>query len=241
MSCTPRGRAVGVILAGGKSRRMGRDKNFVKLPFGDGRALLQWAADRLSAVCETWVVADAGRELLAGAVSVEDGPGAGPVAGLLGAAEHLPGRPLLTLACDQPFVPAAFLQHLSQQSGDWVVPITDRGPEPTCAMYRSGTLEYLRRRAAQGKYSLRDLAEGNPGLDVCRMDSRGWLTNWMEAQRKEGRAASSRSAIDPESALGADALFSNLNRPEDLERARRWIVDAALRQANFLRPDSTRG
>ena len=220
---------------------MGRDKNFVDLPFGDGRSLLQWAADRLSAVCETWVVADAGRELLAGAVSVEDGLGAGPVAGLLGAADHMPGRPLLALACDQPFVPAAFLRALSQQSGDWVVPITNRGPEPTCALYRSKALAYLKVRAERGKYSLRDLAEGNPGLDVRRMDSRRWLTKWMETQRKETRGKTIGSAVARQSPLGVDALFSNLNRPEDLEAAREWIADAALRQTNFLRPGSTRG
>lgn len=206
---------------------MGRDKNFVSLPFGDGRGLLQWAADRISAVCETWLVADAGRGLLPGAVSVSDGPGAGPVAGLLGAAEHMPGRPLLTLACDQPFVPAAFLHFLSWQSGDWVVPITDRGLEPACAIYRAEALRHLKERAARGKYSLRDLAEGNPGLDVRRIHSRDWLDDWLDA-RGTG-------------ALGSSALFSNLNHPEDLDRAREWIADAALRQGNFLRLDSTKG
>lgn len=207
---------------------MGHDKNFVSLPFGDGRGLLQWAADRIAEVCVEWLVADGGRELLPGARSVTDGPGAGPAAGLLGAFEHARGRRLLALACDLPLVPSAFLRFLSRQSGDWVVPATEQGLEPMCAVYGPRAIERLRQRALEGKRSLKGLAESHPRLDVRRIYGRDWLDDWV-------------ATTDSGSLGGSDVVFSNLNRPQDLDLVRECFANAALRQGNFLRLDSTRG
>src|SRR5262245_23173248 len=88
-------RPVGVILAGGASTRMGRDKALLEI---EGETLLARAARRLGEVCEEVLVADAGRF-----GGIPDGPGRGPAAGLLGAARARPGRALLVLAVDLPF------------------------------------------------------------------------------------------------------------------------------------------
>jgi molybdopterin-guanine dinucleotide biosynthesis protein A len=102
---------VGVVLAGGASRRMGRDKAALEIA---GETLAASAARRLRAVCPRVAVADGGRGLVPGLPSMPDGPGDGPVAGILGAARDLPGHPLLVLACDLPGVPAALLEELAR-------------------------------------------------------------------------------------------------------------------------------
>ena len=186
-------RVTGVVLAGGGSRRMGRDKALLQVA---GRPLLELAAEKLSAVCAEVLVADAGRAYPATGeaqvVSVPDGPGAGPAAGILGAAQARPDQPLLVLACDLPNMTGELLAHIAQEPGDWVVP--DRGGqlEPLVALYRPAALAALARRVQAGRFALHTLAE-EPDLRIRRLTDRELA-----------------AFGDP------DHLFRNLNRPEDL-------------------------
>jgi molybdopterin-guanine dinucleotide biosynthesis protein A len=151
---------VGVVLAGGRSSRMGRDK--ATLTVG-GRTLAGRAADLLGSVCAEVLVADRGRSVVPGVPSIADGPGRGPAAGLLGAARHAPGRPLLALACDLPRVPApllAALVELARRScADLALPRSPRGPEPLAAVYGPRALAALAERVAAGEHALMGLLD----------------------------------------------------------------------------------
>lgn len=156
---------VGVALAGGQSRRMGSDKAL--LPLG-GRTLLDWTVERLAEVCPEVLLADRGRGFASSAdLAVADGPGRGPAAGILGAAEARPGRDLLVLACDLPAVPSELLRELTLYEGDWVVPTSEGGLEPLCALYRASCLSALRDQVASGTYALHGLT--NAALHVRRL------------------------------------------------------------------------
>lgn len=182
---------VGVVLAGGSSRRMGRDKTLLA---AGGESLPARAARRLAAVCAEVAVADRGRGLLPGLPSLPDGPGRGPAAGILGAAEVYPGRRLLVLACDLPRVPEALLAALAQsQEPDWVVPRWDEGVEPLCALYGPAALAALDRRVARGLFALHRLAEEDLAVRIL-----------------EGEDLARFG--DPEE------IFLNLNAPGDWER-----------------------
>jgi molybdopterin-guanine dinucleotide biosynthesis protein A len=187
-------RPVGVVLAGGKSRRLGRDKALLRM---GGETLVALAARKLAAVAEPVVIADRGRRYLASLPSLADGPGAGPAAGLLGAAAAFPGRSLLALACDLPLVPSSLLAELAERGTeagcDWVVPETARGVEPLCALYAPRALSRLAARAAVGRYSLHDLAD-EPGLTLRRVGTTELLRSGDPAR-----------------------MFLNVNREEDWE------------------------
>jgi molybdenum cofactor guanylyltransferase len=186
----PRLEPVGVVLAGGSSRRMGRDKTLLA---PGGESLPAMAARRLAAVCAEVAVADRGRGLLPGLPSLPDGPGRGPAAGILGAAEAYPGRRLLVLACDLPRVPEALLAALARPMEDWVVPRWREGVEPLCALYGPAALAVLDRRIARGLFALHELA----GEDLAVR-----ILEEVELARFG----------DPEE------IFLNLNAPEDWER-----------------------
>jgi molybdopterin-guanine dinucleotide biosynthesis protein A len=187
---------VGVVLAGGDSRRMGRDKALLTLGAqGEtGETLAAGAARRLAAVCTEVVVADRERGTVPGLPSFADGPGRGPAAGLLGVARRRPGRPLLALACDLPAVPISLLLLLSEpvEVADWVVPRWSGGLEPLCALWGPAALAVLAERVERGLYALHSLS-GEAGLEV----------RYLEGDRL---AAAGRP----------EEMFRNINRPEDL-------------------------
>ncbi|MEM8964559.1 MAG: molybdenum cofactor guanylyltransferase [Acidobacteriota bacterium] len=182
-------RPVGVVLAGGRSRRMGRDKAVLMV---DGETLAGRATRLLGAVCDEVVVADRGRGVVPGQRSLDDGPGAGPAAGILGAAAACPGRPLLVLACDMPRVSLDVLHALDRTvKGEAVVPrhrdeLGDISIEPLCALYRLRALEVLRARVERGELAMMGLIDQ---LEVSFLD------------------------VDDAS------IFTNLNRPTDLDDA----------------------
>ena len=120
---------LGVIVAGGASRRMGRDKALVLL---EGRPLIAWVADALEAVCPRVLVA--GRvEGWEGRLGIEDLPGVrGPLAGL--AAALVDGEDVLLLAVDQPWARPVTLAALAQVGGT-AVPVEAGIRQVTCALY----------------------------------------------------------------------------------------------------------
>jgi molybdenum cofactor guanylyltransferase len=208
---------VGVVLAGGASRRMGQDKAALAV---DGETLAARAARRLLGVCPRVAIADGGRGLVPGLPSLPDAPAAGPAAGILGAARAWPGHPLLVLACDLPRVSEALLRELvrcppwgdachagiagdaadafadAAADPDWVVPRWERGLEPLCALYRPAALAALAAAVERGIAAPHRLAEA-AGLRVRFLEG--------ELLRRCGQPAD---------------LFLNLNTARDLEH---WL------------------
>ncbi len=170
---------------------MGRDK--ARLRVG-GMSLVERAALNLQRVVAEVLVADRELGLVSGCRSIADGPGAGPAAGILGAAAERPDRDLLVLACDLPEIPAALLDHLAETiEEDAHIPRWRRGPEPLCALYRPAALAAMSAEVRAGRLALHAMLK----LDRLRV-------RFLEGRRLEAFGAPER-------------LFLNLNTPEDLE------------------------
>jgi molybdopterin-guanine dinucleotide biosynthesis protein A len=173
---------------------MGRDKAL--LPWGD-TDLLGHALARLRAVTEDVRILcgpkrryeDRNTPLVLDRVEA-----VGPIAGILAGLESADGRAGLFLAVDMPGVPVGLLSRLAEvaEGYDAVVPASPRGPEPLCAVYAPSCLEPLRLRIA--------------GRDL-RM-----ATFWSELRTRVVDREEVRRFGDPE------AVFQNVNAPEDLER-----------------------
>jgi molybdopterin-guanine dinucleotide biosynthesis protein A len=146
------------VLAGGASRRMGRDK--ATMPVG-GTPLAAWALAAAARVADPVVlVAPAGhpaREL--GAALVTD-PGHGPLAALAAALESLDAGHVLVLAGDHPGLKVELLAHLVGLRGraEAVACRRDGRLEPLVAVYqRRPALAAASARLAAGDRSLRGL------------------------------------------------------------------------------------
>lgn len=129
--------ATGVVLAGGASRRMGRDKAALVL---DGEPLLARVVNRLrEAIDQVMVIGPPDRARIVPDVSVfpDLEPGLGPLGGIYSALRHATTPRIFVAATDMPFLCPALVRHLIDLSRDHpiVVPRTDRGTEPLHAVY----------------------------------------------------------------------------------------------------------
>ena len=126
---------LGVILAGGGSSRMGRDKALVDI---EARPMVERVVGVLHAVAPEVVVI--GREgTLAGLRCVPDDHPArrGPLAGLATALRMADDRPVVLVAVDQPWLRIDTLRGLLELAGPLhaVVPIAGEARQVTCAIY----------------------------------------------------------------------------------------------------------
>ena len=114
------------VLAGGQSRRMGRDKAWLPAPGAD-EALIERLL-RLGRELALSVVV-VGGNAPAGVLRLDDDPpGVGPIGGLCALLAHAGTRPVIALACDLPYVDAALLTKLVRASSAAAV-LAPRDPE----------------------------------------------------------------------------------------------------------------
>jgi molybdopterin-guanine dinucleotide biosynthesis protein A len=188
--------AVGFAVAGGASRRMGRDKAL--LPWGDA-TLLDHTLDRLREPC-------ADVRILCGPepryahrrvpIHVDLLAGAGPLAGVLTALRAIEAGYALVLAVDLPFVPPALLHALLALAPghDVVVPVTADGPHPLCAVYARACIGAIEGCLARGE--------------------RKMTAFWPEVRVRAVAEVELRAFGDP------SQLLRNLNTAEDYRAAR---------------------
>lgn len=153
---------VGVVLAGGGSRRMGRDKAALLL---GGEPLLRRAVGRLRlALAEVIVVgAPALAPLVPDTRMVPDGwPGRGPLGALATALAATDAPWVALVACDMPFIQPALIREIARRAlashdADVVALRGARGIEPLHAAYSRACLPLALERLAGDDASLRGL------------------------------------------------------------------------------------
>jgi molybdopterin-guanine dinucleotide biosynthesis protein A len=148
----------GLLLAGGRSRRMRQDK--ATLAYA-GRSQLARALELLSPRvdrCFVSVRADQrGDPQRAAYELIEDlQPDLGPIGGIQAALHAHPDRAWLVLACDLPFLQAPTLDHLLARREPARLATAYRSshdglPEPLCAIFEPAALEAVDRWIAQGQ------------------------------------------------------------------------------------------
>ena len=154
----------GLVLAGGQSTRMKRDK--ATLAYHGGKTQLEWAMELLQPHVERAFVsvrpgqADPIRARFEQIVDTREG--LGPIAGIMAAQARYPDVAWLVLACDLPFIEAATLDYLlaardptrlatAFRSGHPNNPKHNGLPEPLCAIYEPSSREAILAHVAAGK------------------------------------------------------------------------------------------
>ena len=149
-----RARTAGAVLAGGQSRRMGRDKAAVEV---DGTPMAERVAAALVAAGCDPVVAVGGSPI-AGYDTVSDlHPGDGPLGGVITALRHL-GTDTVVAACDLPDLDAATVGSIATapRSPEFAVRVAVTDVlQPHLGRWSIGALPVLEALFAAGERSLR--------------------------------------------------------------------------------------
>ena len=189
-----------VVLAGGMSRRLGRDKAVE--PLG-GQPLIARVLSRVAQVTDETVVVvnhtaraselPLDKDVVA---AVDRYPDSGSLGGIFTGLEAAAAEWALVVACDMPFLNVPLLRRiLSLREGrDAVVPVVEGRPEPTHAAYSRRCLPHIERRLQANDLKISRFFED---VDVMYLDE------------------SAVAELDPN-----HLSFFNVNTEQDLERAR---------------------
>jgi len=153
--------AAAVILAGGRSERMGRDKTMIEI---DGRPLVQRVRDQLQPHFSELLISanEATKFAFLGERVIEDiVPDQGPLAGIVSALRATRYSINLVVACDVGEIALRLVRRLIRMAerscADAVVPRYDAAhTQPLFAVYRKSALPGLEQALTQGTWSVRE-------------------------------------------------------------------------------------
>lgn len=197
-------RVTGLLLAGGKSRRLGQDKRLI--PYR-GVPLVHYTYCLLRQTTDPVfvLVADArDREVLKAVLEpqarflFDPVPGEGPFGALAGALAQIPGDYGLLLSVDLPRLTPRLLQglvELGRDTFDAVIPLWQGRPQVTCALYHQRLAPLLAQAFRSGERS---------------------ITGWLQDHRE---ILEIRWVEEPLwQQWGPPEAFQGVNTPQDLKR-----------------------
>ncbi|MBW6485513.1 MAG: molybdenum cofactor guanylyltransferase [Syntrophobacterales bacterium] len=181
----------GVILAGGKSSRMGTNKAFLKI--AEERLIDRNIRLLRNIFKDVLIVVSNPQEyLLKEATIVTDiVPGKGALGGIYTGLFFAPDKYAFVMACDMPFLNISFVEYMAEKAKgcDIVVPSPPDGLQPLCAVYSRACLPAIKNLLDKNRLQIKNFYPGHKVLEI---------------------PAATLSSFDPQG-----NMFTNLNTPED--------------------------
>lgn len=187
-----------IILAGGKSSRMGTNKSMLRLK---EKTVIEAIRDTLSPLVKDIIIVSNQPEVYAflGLPVVEDNiKDKGPLAGLQAGLEASKHDTNLIVACDMPFISATIAKALLQDSKDVdaVVPVIQEKLHPLFAVYKKSITHEVTTCLENDNLRIRSLLEK---LNVRYVDE---------------------NKLDPHGLIDLKKSFFNMNYPSDYDLAK---------------------
>ena len=193
-----------IILAGGKSSRLGQSK---ALQVIEGKSLIQWVVDRLAILSTEIIIATAHGEAIpcSSAVMIKTVadiyPDKGPLVGIYSGLIASSSPRAIVVGCDTPFLSVGLLEYMTQgcSTFDVVIPRIKNKLEPLCAVYSKNCLVPIQELLEQDEQRIRKL------FSMVKV-------KYVEEDEI--------NSFDPE-----HLSFFNINSQDDLERARKLAAE----------------
>ena len=141
-----------VILAGGRSSRLGQDKAFLEV---NGQFLIERVIERLAQLVDEVIIVanDVERYANLEALVISDVyPGKGALGGIYSGLRAASGRHSLVVACDMPFLDVSLLRYMQGLGAqyDVVIPRMGKLTEALHAVYSRGCLPFIEQQLRAG-------------------------------------------------------------------------------------------
>jgi molybdopterin-guanine dinucleotide biosynthesis protein A len=180
----------GIILSGGKSSRMGKEKGMCLL---QGKPLIEYSFDLLKKFCDSIIISSSSNDYqyLGCQIVKDEIQGIGPAGGIYSCLRASGNDENFIISCDMPMITGDLIQYLLSQKKDFdaLIPLFNGFPEPLCAFYRQSCIPVFKKSIDQGKYKLQDIIKGvNAGF----------------------------VPVKPTDPFYSPLLFTNLNTPGDI-------------------------
>jgi molybdopterin-guanine dinucleotide biosynthesis protein A len=225
-------RVSGIILAGGQSRRMGRDKALLDF---DGVPLIARVLERVQRVCSKVIVVANDVDTYARILSEVEGgvpvirdvyPGKGSLGGIFSGLQAVRDDCVLAVACDLPFLNDALLRYLISLAAqaDVIIPRAHApiGRAQNATRYDQLAVKESGLQATHAIYSKRCLEPMRARL--LANDLR--IINFFDEVRVRVVEPDEVARFDPQM-----LSFLNVNTPEDFLRASRLVNQSIGDQA----------
>jgi len=187
----------GIILAGGKSNRMGKNKALLEL---GGLTLIERVARVLSETCSEIIIAG-GNPLelrhLGYPVVPDIHPGCGPLSGLHAGLVAAHNRYCFVSACDTPFLDREIIMRLVSEAEGYDAIILKHGEyyEPLSSLYSKAFIKAAETSIKKGSYKVMKAVS---------------LVNWRAVTLKPCETEALKKSL------------ININTPWDYEQAKKW-------------------
>lgn len=150
----------GIILAGGLGRRLGY-KNKALLILG-GKSIADYVIDALSEVTENiLLITNAPDEFVQFNLPMLSDifPNSGPLGGIYSGLKNSKTSYNLVVACDMPFIKSCLFRFLINNidDNDIVIPVTNDGYHPLCAIYSKNCIEPIEHLIGLGELKVTNL------------------------------------------------------------------------------------
>jgi molybdenum cofactor guanylyltransferase len=183
-------RLTGIILSGGKSSRMGKEKGLCLLK---GKPLIEYSYQLLAKICKSVIISSNSDcfNYLGSPVVKDEIQEKGPAGGIYSCLKTSKTEDNFIVSCDMPNVSVDLIRFiLAKKKGyDAVVPFFNKFPEPLCAYYRRDCKYTFEEAIKKGKYKIQN------------------ILNDLNCKYIE---------IRPSESVYRPDMFTNVNTPEEL-------------------------
>lgn len=160
----------GIILAGGKSSRMGTDKGLMEF---NGKALIQWVIDAIHPIVdETIIVTNQhGYDSFNATIVADEVKDKGPLAGICTGLKESSSQTNIIVSCDTPFLTSDLFEWilLNHKAEGITVLKEEQQVHPLIGVYSKNTLHTLKNALDANELKLRLAFEKTPYqlLNIC--------------------------------------------------------------------------